>query len=122
MAMKDVINTQIWGDDPLSNSLEGTCPSGLAAEKPCPARCVILLKGHLNPSCSEWLDGLQISHRADGTTLLSGPVQDQAALYGLLGGLRDLNAGPGLDLSPFAEHRTTLWGRGTMSNLLKVSG
>ena len=33
---------------------------------------------------------LSITHQSDGTTLLSGPIQDQAALYGLLLKLRDL--------------------------------
>ena len=31
----------------------------------------IRLRGHLDQRWSEWLDGLQISHAADGTTLLA---------------------------------------------------
>jgi hypothetical protein len=50
----------------------------------------IRLRGHLDQRWSEWLDGLQISHAADGTTLLRGRVGDQAALHGLLHKLRDL--------------------------------
>jgi hypothetical protein len=53
-------------------------------------RYVIRVKGHLDPFWQEWFDRLSITHEGDGTTLLSGPVQDQAALYGLLIKMRDL--------------------------------
>jgi hypothetical protein len=33
---------------------------------------------------------LAISHAADGTTTLAGPVRDQSALYGLIDKVRDL--------------------------------
>jgi hypothetical protein len=42
------------------------------------------IKGHLDPSWQPWLAGLQIRHEAAGTTVLSGPLPDQAALYGVL--------------------------------------
>ncbi len=38
-----------------------------------------------------WLGGLLIVHTADGDTMLTGPVQDQAALFGLLMKIRDLS-------------------------------
>ena len=44
----------------------------------------IRVKGHLDPSWREWLEGLQIVHETDGTSRLSGPLQDQPALYGVL--------------------------------------
>jgi hypothetical protein len=50
----------------------------------------IRLRGHLDQQWAEWLDGLQISHAVDGTTLLRGRVADQAALHGLLHKLRDV--------------------------------
>jgi hypothetical protein len=50
----------------------------------------IRVKGHLDSSWSDWFDGLTISPKANGETLLSGPVIDQAALYGLLKKVRDL--------------------------------
>lgn len=50
----------------------------------------IRIKGHLDESWSVWLDDLVITHEADGVTLLSGPVVDQAALLGLLRRLHDL--------------------------------
>jgi hypothetical protein len=53
-------------------------------------RYVIRVKGHLDPFWQEWFLPLSITHEGDGTTLLSGPIQDQAALYGILLKLRDL--------------------------------
>jgi hypothetical protein len=53
-------------------------------------RYVIRVKGHLDPFWQEWFDHLVITHQSDGTTLLSGPIRDQAALYGLLIKMRDL--------------------------------
>jgi hypothetical protein len=50
----------------------------------------IRIKDHLDESWSTWLDNLAITHDADGATLLSGPVVDQAALPGLLRKLNDL--------------------------------
>lgn len=53
-------------------------------------RYEIRVEGHLDSLWSEWFDGLALSHRDDGTTLLVGPVADQAALHGLLAQVRDL--------------------------------
>ena len=50
----------------------------------------IKVEEHLDHRWSEWLDGFAVAHCDDGTTLLSGPVADQSALYGLLIKLRDL--------------------------------
>jgi len=50
----------------------------------------IRLKGHLGSQWADWFDGLSITLEADGDTLLTGPVADQAALYGLLKKVRDL--------------------------------
>jgi len=44
----------------------------------------IRVKGHLDDKWSDWFEGLTITLEADGETLLSGPVTDQAALHGLL--------------------------------------
>jgi len=44
----------------------------------------IRIKGHLDPSWQDWLEGLQIVHEAEGTSRLSGTLQDQSALYGVL--------------------------------------
>ena len=50
------------------------------------------IRGHLDPGWSAWFDHLAITQEDDGTTTLTGPLVDQAALYGLLGRLRDLGA------------------------------
>lgn len=50
----------------------------------------IRLQGHLGPQWSDWFEGLAVTLEEDGTTLLSGPVADQAALHGLLRKVRDL--------------------------------
>jgi hypothetical protein len=51
----------------------------------------IRVKGHLDPSWREWLEGLQIAHEADGTSRLFGILQDQPALYGVLTKIGRLN-------------------------------
>ncbi len=52
--------------------------------------CRIRIKGQLDLSWQAWLDQLQISHEASGTTVLSGQLPDQAALYGVLLTIRRL--------------------------------
>ena len=51
----------------------------------------IRVKGHLDPTWQEWLEGLQIVHEADGTSRLFGPLQDQPALFGVLTKIGRLN-------------------------------
>ena len=50
----------------------------------------IRVKGRLGPRWAGWFEGLTIAPAGDGDTLLTGPVVDQAALYGLLRRVRDL--------------------------------
>jgi len=50
----------------------------------------IRIKGHLGSHWTEWYKDMTITLQEDGTTLLIGPVVDQAALYGLLRKVRDL--------------------------------
>jgi hypothetical protein len=50
----------------------------------------IRIAGHLPSRWSDWFEGLAVTLEPDGTTLLSGPLVDQAALYGLLKKVRDL--------------------------------
>jgi hypothetical protein len=50
----------------------------------------IRIQGHLDRRWTSWFDGLSLTHDADGTTLLEGPVADQAALHGLLTKVRDM--------------------------------
>lgn len=55
-----------------------------------PAIYRIRIKGHLGSEWTDWFEGLTITLEEDDTTLLSGPVIDQAALHGLLKKVRDL--------------------------------
>ena len=48
------------------------------------------IKGHLEDRWSDWLGSLTIHLQEDGTTVLVGPVVDQAALHGVLIRIRDL--------------------------------
>ncbi len=54
----------------------------------------IRIAGRLDEGWTLWFDGLQITIEAapgrPATTLISGPVADQAALFGLLARVRDL--------------------------------
>ena len=50
----------------------------------------IRLKGHLNNRWADWFEGLTITLEENGSTLLSGPLADQAALHGILKKVRDL--------------------------------
>ena len=52
-------------------------------------RYEIRLKGHLDSRWAAWFDGLSLSNESDGTTILHGPIADQAALHGLLQKVRD---------------------------------
>jgi hypothetical protein len=50
----------------------------------------IRVRGHLGRAWADWFAGLAITPEADGDTLLTGPVADQAALHGVLKKVRDL--------------------------------
>jgi hypothetical protein len=52
--------------------------------------CEIVVKGQLDTNWSGWLEGLTITHNDKGETIISGPIRDQAALYGILVKMRDL--------------------------------
>jgi hypothetical protein len=49
----------------------------------------IRVSGHLSPQWVDWFEGLTVTLE-DGETRLSGPIADQAALFGLLKKVRDL--------------------------------
>lgn len=55
-----------------------------------PGRYEIRLTGHLDAHWASWFDDLSVDRNADGTTLISGPIADQAALHGVLQQIRDL--------------------------------
>ena len=55
-----------------------------------PGRYEIRVRGHLDGRWADWFEGLTFTHESDGTTLLEGPLIDQAALHGVLNKIRDL--------------------------------
>jgi hypothetical protein len=59
----------------------------------------IRIKGHLDEQWADWFGGLTITLEEDGDTLLTGPVIDQAALFGLLRKVSDLGM-PLLSVNP----------------------
>ena len=61
----------------------------------------IRLKGQLDARWADWFGGMAVALTEDGDTLLTGPVVDQAALFGLLRKVRDL----GLPLVSINEMR-----------------
>ena len=50
----------------------------------------IRIQGRLGPRWATRFDGMNLTAADDGTTIVRGPVVDQAALHGLLQTLRDL--------------------------------
>lgn len=61
--------------------------------KPDPCQSMVYqirIKGHLDGEWADWFEGLTITLEEDGEMLLTGPVLDQAALYGLLRKVRNL--------------------------------
>lgn len=67
-----------------------TEPRGNEVDQPEGGRYEIRIKGHLETRWAAWFDGMTLSRDADGSTVLSGPVADQAALHGLLQKVRDI--------------------------------
>ncbi len=55
-----------------------------------PFTYVIKVQGCLGDDWAEWFGGLEVTTDDQGYTVLTGPIADQAALYGLLAKLRDL--------------------------------
>ncbi|MCE7985348.1 MAG: hypothetical protein DYG89_29590 [Caldilinea sp. CFX5] len=50
----------------------------------------IRIQGHLHDDWGDWFGAMTLCCRSDGTLALTGPVADQAALFGLLARIRDL--------------------------------
>ena len=59
----------------------------------------IRVKGHLDESWSDWLEGLELKIMGNGDMILTGHIGDQAALMGILNKLYSLN----LTLLSFSE-------------------
>ena len=70
-----------------------------------PVMYQIRIIGHLDSQWTEWFEGLTITLEENGDTLLTGPVIDQSALYGLLKKVRDLGA-PLVSVIPMQSNET----------------
>jgi hypothetical protein len=57
-----------------------------------PTTYVVRVVGHLDDHWSTWLGEPEITREADGTTTITASIADQAQLYGVLAGLRDIGA------------------------------
>jgi len=67
--------------------MSGTWNAHLHANQPVIYQ--IRIRGHLDQCWSDWFEGLTLLALENGDTLLTGPVLDQAALYGILKKVRD---------------------------------
>lgn len=65
----------------------------------------IRIKGSLERRWAKWFGEMSISLEDNGDALLTGPVADQAALYGLLRKVRDLGM-PLLSVYHVEPHQT----------------
>ena len=54
------------------------------------ASYTIRIRGHLDDTWAAWFDDLHLTRLAEGDTLLTGSLRDQAALHGILARVRDL--------------------------------
>lgn len=50
----------------------------------------IKVEGILTEEWSDWFEGMSILHETEGETLITGQIEDQAVLFGLLKKIRDL--------------------------------
>ena len=50
----------------------------------------VRIQGHLRNEWADWFGDVTLTLEEDGNTLLTGPIVDQSALYGLLKKVRDL--------------------------------
>jgi len=55
-----------------------------------PSLYQIRVKGHLDDTVASWFEGLTISNQENGDALLTGHIQDQAALHGILNRISNL--------------------------------
>ena len=79
--------------------MTSTCHREIGPDQPMVYQ--IRLRGQLDACWTDWFGGMAVALTEDGDTLLTGPVVDQAALFGLLRKVRDL----GLPLVSINEMR-----------------
>jgi hypothetical protein len=84
-------------------------------QDPGAGRYEIRVQGHLARRWGGWFDGMSLTAREDGTTVIHGRVADQSALHGLLRKLSDLGvplisvtpAEPAKPTTPRTTHRSS---------------
>jgi hypothetical protein len=76
----------------------------------------IRLKGQLGSQWTDWFGGLTLTLEANGDTLLTGPVIDQAALHGLLKKVRDLGL-PLISINPLEPDRAEVTAIGSNQSM-----
>ena len=59
----------------------------------------IRIRGHLGRCLADWFEGMTITLEDNGEAVLTGPIVDQAPLFGLLRIVRDLGTPP-VSVSP----------------------
>lgn len=56
-----------------------------------PRLYTIVVAHHLDETWTEWFDGLNLTHKEDGSTQLMGILDDSTALHSVLNKIRNLN-------------------------------
>ena len=67
------------------------CCSSEAVIMDAPRVYAFRVEGHLADRWSDWFEGLEIHNDLNGETTLTGLLTDQAALFGVLNKIHDLN-------------------------------
>jgi hypothetical protein len=75
----------------MTDKHDETSLDGSAQSLPSGQVFQIHVKGHLNETWSDWLEGLEVELLDNGKMILSGPISDQSALMGILNKLNRLN-------------------------------
>ena len=73
------------------NYINNTADAGIHSNGTHAGFFEIHVKGHLDSSWADWLEGLEIKLLDNGEMVLSGHIEDQAALMGVLNKLYRLN-------------------------------
>jgi hypothetical protein len=73
------------------NYIKNTADAGIPSTGTHTGFFEIHIKGHLDSSWADWLEGLEIKLLDNGEMVLSGDIVDQAALMGILNRLHNLN-------------------------------
>jgi hypothetical protein len=76
----------------------------------------IRIEGHLRREWTDWFGGLTITLEDHGDTLLTGQINDQAELYGLLRQVRDLGL-PLISVNRLQPGPSASLGAGTSTQL-----